>query len=185
MPGRITTRFDTSDFRAGITRFRQKAPKAIARALNRSIRSGQTQAVRDVSKDVGLNQAAVRDRVTLSDATPSALVARLGFSLARIALIHFGATGPRPSRGKGRGVSYRIGGRRGRLPHAFIATMRSGHRGVFARTRQARLPVRELRGPSVGHVFEKHLPAAKARAGEQLTKNLAHELKFALTESAR
>jgi hypothetical protein len=82
----------------------------------------------------------------------------------------------------------------GKYPQAFIATMRSGHRGVFMRVgassrrsagaRSANLPITELHGPSIPLVFGKHLAAGLARGEAQLRKNLVHELRFALQESA-
>jgi hypothetical protein len=66
--------------------------------------------------------------------------------------------------------------------------MRSGHRGVFERADKAgrplttRLPIQEKFGPSLPHVFVKFTPAALAFGGEQLQKNLAHELRFALAQ---
>lgn len=54
-----------------------------------------------------------------------------------------------------RGVRYRIvkGGKRGLIEHGFIARMQSGHRGVFKREKETRLPIQEKRGPSVWQVI--------------------------------
>jgi len=182
-PG-IHIRLNSASAQAAIRRLKGRAPRAVSRALNRSIKSGRTRWVRDISQDIKIKQAVVRERVLIREATPATLRAELNASLRRIPLIDFGASGPEPSGGRGRGVSYKIGSSRKRLPHAFIARMRSGHRGVFARVRRARLPITELHGPSIGHVFMKHLPAGRERAREALTKNLQHELKFAISESA-
>jgi len=83
-----------------------------------------------------------------------------------------------PSRGKGRGVTARLGGRTKRYSNAFLATMASGHQGVFQRKTTARLPIKELFGPSIGHVFLKLIDIGKARAIEQFGKNLVAELRF-------
>jgi hypothetical protein len=80
---------------------------------------------------------------------------------------------------EGRGVSWSLPSGRGSDAHAFIATMPSGHRGVFRRTGIARLPIRELRGPSLVHVFRKFLPAGAARATVALMTNLRSEIAFA------
>ena len=74
-----------------------------------------------------------------------------------------------------RGVRYRIvkGGKRGLIEHGFIARMPSGHRGVFARTREIRLPIQEKRGPSVWQIITGTaglLKAAIDKAGNLLGK---------------
>jgi hypothetical protein len=131
----------------------------------------------------------------MTPATYDRPVARMATSLKRIPLIKFGARGPEPSRGKGRGVSYKLGGQgKQRVPNAFIATMPSGHRGVFVRAMGAhgplqgslarlaksggRLPIRELAGPSLGHVFARYRPEAQGIAAEFFDRNFARELKF-------
>jgi hypothetical protein len=98
-----------------------------------------------------------------------------------------------PSRGKGRGVTARFPGGQGSYPHAFIATVGHGHRGVFMRKNalarkssgawSLNLPIFELRGPSLPHVFRKYIPVGLARGQEQLAKNLASEFKYALSRS--
>ena len=97
-------------------------------------------------------------------------MAQLAASLKRIPLIRWNA------RQVGRGVSYRLKGGRGRHPNAFIAAMRSGHRGVFVRGTTRGLPIKELFGPSLGHVFQKYRPEGEARVEEVFRTTLDHEL---------
>ncbi len=168
--------------------------QAIPRALNRAIVSARTVMVPAIAADMGLKSADVKDRIRTENATADVHVARLHARVQRIPLIEFKATGPQPSRGRGRGVSYRIGSRgRGRLEHAFIATMRSGHRGVFRRVgagdRRSQgawsknLPVVQLQGPSIARVFTRHKDVGLARGREALVKNLQSEIRFALRRS--
>jgi hypothetical protein len=175
----VTVRLDLSDWERALARLRTKAPQAITRALNRAITSARVVMVREVARDLGIKQATVRDRMSVEQAKPGTERARLSASLKRIPLIEFNARGPEPSRGKGRGVAYRLGGAK-RLPHAFIATMRSGHRGVFERVGTRRLPIHELKGPSIGHVFARHVDEGLARGQEALVKNLESEFRFVL-----
>ncbi len=156
----------------------ERTQKAMIRSLNRGINSAKTLMVSRLSKDVGLKSKDVRDALPVTQATFSRPVARLATSLKRIPLIKFGARGPEPSRGRGNGVSYRLPSGNGRVSKAFITTMASGHRGVFVRKAQARLPIRELFGPSLGHVFAKYRAEALARAREMFETNLARELKW-------
>ena len=73
------------------------------------------------------------------------------------------------------GVSYRLSRTAGRkrIEHGFIATMSSGHRGVFARGGPSRLPIQEKRGPSIWSVITNTaglLKAATDAAGDRLGK---------------
>jgi hypothetical protein len=65
-----------------------------------------------------------------------------------------------------------------------MANMASGHRGVFRRVGKGRLPIIELFGPSVGHVFARHRPAVVELMTEAFDQRLSAELKFAETEQA-
>lgn len=167
----------------------QAVTVAMVRALNRSIGSGRTVMTRLIAADLGLRAKDVRDKIRLFEASQSYPEASLRASLKRIPLIYFGAKGPEPSRGKGRGVSYRLGSGSTRIETAFIATMRSGHRGVFVRKQatsarkssgawSANLPIVEKFGPSLGRIFGKHRPTGIARVREQFLKNFGHELRF-------
>jgi Prophage minor tail protein Z (GPZ) len=183
-----------TDSPAAVAKLREKAPVAIARALNKSIASAQTIMLRVISSDLKVKVSDLRDKVRIQQATPAVHTARIYASAKRIPLIDFGAKGPEPSRGCGRGVTAKLGGGRSRYPNAFIATMKSGHRGVFQRgskgnlnaTRRgpapnrSQLPIRELFGPSIAHVFQKNEAVGLARAQEQLAKNLKSEFRFVL-----
>jgi hypothetical protein len=162
------------------------------RSLNRAAASGRTAMARVISKDMRLKVGDVRDRIILREATTPTdswwsgarrqLSVTLYASAKRLPLILFRATGPEPSHGKGRGVSASLGGRK-RYPHAFIATMGSGHRGVFQRKGLDRLPITELRGPSIAHVFKKYEQVGIDRTLEQLAKTLGHELAFEMSQA--
>jgi hypothetical protein len=78
---------------------------------------------------------------------------------AGIPLIDLGATGPEPSRGQG-AVKVKLAGD---FPSAFIATMRSGHRGVFERKGSKRLPIRELRSKPIPQLFRQFRAVGVAR----------------------
>ncbi len=72
-----------------------------------------------------------------------------------------------PVRQTRRGVSVEVNrGRRTIVKGSFIASMRSGHRGVFKRDGKARLPIRELRGSRpVDAMLHKGEAAAVAKRG--------------------
>lgn len=157
-----------------------KLDRAVVRAINRAIGAARTVEVREIAADTGLKSRVVRDALKMRTAVLGRPEATLAASLQRLPRMDFNARGKEPSRGKGRGVSW-SGLRGGRItgPHSFLATMASGHQGVFVRKGRARLGIRELFGPSIGHVFRKFLPLAEARAREALVTNLSHELQWA------
>jgi hypothetical protein len=170
---------DSRSLEADLRDFPARSGKAMVRALNRGINSARTLGVREIARDTGLKSKDVRDAFKVREASLSRPEARLGTSLKRIPLIKFQARGPEPSRGKGRGVTYRGRNGRERIGGGFIATVGAGHRGVFVRKGKGRLPIREAFGPSLGRVFAKFRPAMLAKARETFEKNFVHELKYA------
>ncbi len=171
---------DLGELKRELETMGREAPAIMARSLNRAQTAGQTATVRAVAQDTGLAQKYVKREIRVDRATRSQPVAVVEVAGRRIPLIAFSARGPEPSRGRGKGVSYRLPTGRGRVPDAFIATMVSGHRGVFKRKSRRRLPIVELFGPSIPKVFEKYLPTTfRPAAEEALIKNLRHEIDFA------
>lgn len=162
-----------------------KVDRAFIRAANRSIKSGRTLMTRLIAADTGLKSKDVRDAISLREATGPNPIASIRARAKRIPLIKFGAKGPMPSRGRGRGVSYRLKGSKGRIEHAFLAKTRrqadgSGgeHLGVFVRAGKKRLPIKEKFGPSIGQVFSKHRQQGLARTLEVFDNNFDHEMDF-------
>lgn len=169
---------------AMFARLKAKAPTAITRSLNRAAVSARTAMLPAIAKDLRLTQTAVKPYIRTIDATVARQVARLAASLKRLPLILFNARASK--RG---GVTARTA--TGRYANAFIATMPSGHMGVFVRkppTRSRRgmprsspaLPIRELKEPSVGFIFLKYRPLGIAAAEVSFAKNLQSEMRFAL-----
>lgn len=156
----------------------RRAQSAIVRALNRGMTAGRTAMQRAIAKDMGIKAADANKRLRQRMASANTPQSRLSAGFERVPLMAFNARGPVPSRGRGKGVSYRMGAgnARTRLQSAFIAKMKSGHPGVFIRKGRGRLPVVQLHGPSVGHVFAKFRPTALARAEEVFRSTLDHEL---------
>jgi hypothetical protein len=184
-----------SQWDSAIDRLGRDFGKAIERGVNRTSSNAVTVLVRDASEDLGLKQKDVRPLIATEKASAKALrwSATIYASPKRIPLSAFRATGPNPSRGKGGGISARLPTGKGRYPHAFFATVHGpfpngvisgGHFGVFERVAKARNPIRQLFGPSVWHVIEKHLSAAETRALEMLNVNIGHEVQFLISQLA-
>jgi Prophage minor tail protein Z (GPZ) len=181
-----TVRLNTADVERAINVLRAKAPIAIVRALNKSIDSAKVAMAREVATDMGLKVGDTKNRIGVTPARLDKFSATLHAHGTPIPLIEFSATGPEPSRGKGRGVSAKLSAKRTRYPHSFIATMRSGHRGVFTRAEGAkRLKILEQHGPSIAYVFAKHVAVGIARGEEQLVKNLQSEFRFATGQTGK
>ena len=176
---RVELKLDGLDqFDANLKLLGDRAPVAISRALNRAATSARAQLTRDTAADMKpLKTGVVRDALKISKATSSRQIAIITASSERISLPKFGA---KAARGRGRGIAWMMQGSRHTDPRGFIATMQSGHVGVFERKGKARLPLRELRGPSVATVAAKYGAAGEARFGEMMRVRLAHEIDFEL-----
>jgi len=195
----VHLRIDSRLSEAYFARLKRKAPIAIARALNRANASGKTVLTRIIAQDMGIRQKDVRDKILLIPARPAreALVASMRASIKPIPTIAFGARGPDPSRGRGRGVTWRNQGQRKREPRAFITTVRAGatgqHKGVFIRKdrfskrhggqHKGQLPITQLMGPSIWYVFTRRAPEALPRIEERLAREVEHQLAFAMSEA--
>lgn len=163
----------------------QDAPRAATRAVNKTLASLKTATVRALAQNVGLRNSDVSPSIQISRATWSRQFGALVVTGKRVPLLAFGARGPEPSRGRGQGVTYRLPGGRGRAEHAFLATMRSGHRGVFQRRPGAgRLPITELFGPSLPHAMVSSgiLAAQEANGETLLAKNMNHEIDWIIRQ---
>jgi hypothetical protein len=176
---------------------------AAARALNRASRSALAAIDNLVASDLKLKVGDVRDAVRIREATPGRLQATLEPRRKKLPLMKFGASGPLPSRGRGK-VTANTGQGRKTYEGAFIARMRSGHEGVFIRvgytgagaatasasSRKSKgawsmnLPIAELRGPSVAQAFRKYHKEGMAAGEESLRKNLLSELRFQVRQSS-
>lgn len=133
---------------------------AMMRALNKMADQVKVQAAREV-RDAGYNLKAstVKAAIKVRRASPGNLRAVVSTSGRPIPLIQYGATQPQASKG----VTINVLKGRKLLAGAFIATMPSGHRGVYVREKGGRhvkvtrggkaswhqLPIRELFGPSI------------------------------------
>lgn len=162
---------------------------AIARALNRTIRSARTSASKEIRSVWKIRAKDIKAAQRIKPAKRSALEAAMITTGRPIPLLAFGA------RQTKKGISVNIAGQRKYFPGAFRATMRSGHVGIFARGvyggnkfawRKTRLnkwpqsdsPITELRSLSVPvatrqDVVLRHL---SRKVEQDFPKRLTHEL---------
>jgi hypothetical protein len=156
------------------------APKAIAWAINRTLRPMRTAMSKELRKVYNLPARLVRDhlRIHKAAANRSLLKGSVEASGWPIPLMDF--VGTRQTK---RGVSVKVlkaKGRR-RLRHAFITTLKSGHTGVFQRQYDplkgrvvGRLPIEELLGPAVPASLENQQVWREIE--RQAQERLEHEL---------
>jgi len=174
-----------ADVKAALKRLgrlqQDKINKATVRALNKTIKTVRTQAVRFIAKDIGIKQKPVRKLLHLQRASRrqlfTFLAARAG---KRFTLIQIN---PR-ARQTAKGVKVKTQGHTKIIPQGFLATMPGGHRGIYKRTSHRNLPIYELHGTSVTNVFSK---AAAMQLMQQAAiaawhKKFDHELNYELNK---
>lgn len=132
---------------------RQEIPRRAMLALNLAIRKVNKDIRKDVSKGMGLKPTEVGRAMKVFRAKATRLITRLSAKGRPLPLAAFNST-----RQLSGGVASLAYGQRKLYPHTFIATMKSGHRGVFRRVvsggrRVPRLKINELFGPSVPATF--------------------------------
>ncbi len=165
-------------------------PRAAARAINRAAAAAKTEAWKQVKKEYTVKQAYVRrawDKV--SKATPGNLQAKLTSKGAVMPLSYF-THKPKsvPKRRPKNPVYVQVrqdGG--GRIAHAFLATMKSGHTGIFTRETKASLPINQKFGPSVPQMLGSETVSGfiEERAQQMLNKRFEHEVQAILNGVAK
>jgi len=152
-------------------------PKVMSRGLNRTATEARTKTGRMLAGETGLKVGVVKKKITLVRATYRRWRSGIEISSRRFGLITFGA------RQTKKGVTYKKGRKRVLIRSAFLATMNSGHTGVFKRRTSARLPIVELRGPSLGQVFTGARDQADAiyrQSMSRLEKNIHDQVQLIL-----
>lgn len=144
-------------------------PRVFCRAINRAVDMSATDMKRRVGAQIAIKKGEIAKGISKKKATYANLTGSIGAKYFRPGLIAFSA------RQTKHGVSYRISRTAGRkkIEHGFIATMPSGHRGVFVRGQPSRLPIKEARGPSIWKVITDTAGLLKActdAAGDRLGK---------------
>jgi hypothetical protein len=150
-------------------------PKAGARALNKVMKSAKVQEAKDIRSIYRMKAADVKETITVRKASWSKLRAGLVTTGKRIALYLFNAKQNR----RGVAVTITKGGRK-TITGAFIATMKSGHVGVFTRKGNKRNPIGEKYTISAPEMAGGKQMTDKTNAfvAANLGKTLDHEIKF-------
>ncbi|MBS0368422.1 MAG: phage tail protein [Proteobacteria bacterium] len=163
--------------------------KAVVRALNEVADQAKVRAAREIrAQGYNLKAATIKKAITITRAKPGVLVAVVRAVGRPVPLIQFDGRQDR----KGR-VTVKVKGGRKIVKDAFIATMPTGHRGIYVRqgdthkkvrrndrVRWYGLPIHELYGPSIPAVFGNQViqEALEALVREKLPRILQHEIAF-------
>lgn len=154
---RIRAELDTTPLERALKAMgRAGGRRVLKRAIVGGTRAMEREAVARAYTELNLKKRDVRKAIKRSQARSARTSGTVSVRARPVPLIAFGARQTR------RGVSLKIerGGKRFRLRHSFIATMPSGHRGVFERDirktprrgpppHRSGLPIRELFGKQV------------------------------------
>jgi hypothetical protein len=145
------------------TDFKNSAKKALNKAGQTHPKSALKEMVNDVKRDMGgLRKPEIKQSFNVDKAKTKSLFFRIksGRDAAKRIPLYKAAKGIRQT---GAGVSYTLNEQKKQIPGAFIATMASGHTGIFQRARNSRwrapsknsqrkksgLPINEMHGPSI------------------------------------
>jgi hypothetical protein len=157
-----------------LQQFGAEATQLTVRAINDTATHTRAEAVRRIREDWNVKAGTVREAFSIRKATRDRLVAEVSASAQPIGLIHFGARQTRT------GVSYKLKKfGRNTLKHAFIATMGSGHRGVFLRRTKKRLPIIEKASISTPSMWRQKLDEQLPEASAFLRKRVQQLLRRA------
>jgi hypothetical protein len=142
-----------------------------ALALNDTAKNAQVEAAQRLRPLLGLPSAEIKAAFQIEPAVAGHLEAALVVDGRPIPLVEFKA------RQTESGVTATIAGKQEQYAHAFLATMRTGHRGVFRRRTRARLPIFQVFGPSVHGMLARRdvLPPLCEDMRDRLVKNLLRE----------
>lgn len=142
---------------------------ALMRALNKTALWLKSQSVKEISKEKALKQKLIRERLHVIKSNRKQLVARVIASLHGVKAHQIGNMRQTKTGAKA--------GKR-HFKGAFVATMPTGHTGIYKRKGRKKLPIREVVFPlePVASNVIKYITDDKA--AQQFTKLFTHEMQF-------
>lgn len=155
--------------------------KAAVRALNRTITQAKTAAKREMVKQYSFKSSNVESTMRIFNARPGRIEATLNSRGRRTRLINMGA------RQTKRGTSVKVGKQRKIIKSTFIAEMKNGSIGVFSRTSNKRLPIKQLYTIAIPEAFSAEAVADTMRktVREKFMDRFRHELANLVRRGAR
>jgi len=175
---KVARMLDPKRFERVVRRTVNKTAAKAKTAMSKEVRKTYTIKAKDFNKKVKLNRAKGRSLKAVIRAKDTRGTPLINFN-------------PRQTK---KGVTYRVKKTEGRkrLPHAFIATMPSGHTGVFKRF-GPRVRIRgragkhqrireQFRVDTVGMVNQEGVKAARRTVDTDMDRILTHELNFEMSK---
>lgn len=178
---KIDVRHDMRAIIVGLENYRKElVDGATVRALNRTAITVRAEAARDIHDEYpGLKIGAVKDRIDIQKANKITQRVVISVSGRPIPIIEFDARQTRA------GVTVKVKKDRKLLRGAFIATMSTGHTGVFYRrgfrgARAPRLPIDQVFSISLPVAWsnKKVMDAVVRAAKERFPEALSQEVRF-------
>lgn len=126
---------------------------AVANATNRAIAKGRTTISKEITSEFTIKAKDVKATLSLQKATVSRLGGLVKSAAPVTTLIRFKTTPKTVT--KKRPAALKVAVKKGgykTLPGAFIAQTKSGHIGVFERSKESRLPIKQMMGPSIPYM---------------------------------
>jgi hypothetical protein len=124
-----------------------KLDSIVALALSDVAKGARVKAAAVIARRTGLKSATVKAKIFYDRVNPGDYEVAIKSSKKALPLIEF------PVTQVAAGVRTRAWGKVQVIRHAFIATVKSGHRGVYRRKTANRLPLEQLWGPTIGGTF--------------------------------
>ena len=155
-----------AEIEAALSGIKNGAPRAMSRAINRTIKFGKTQASKLIRKEYTIKKPTVQNAIREYKSTPQVLHGRLGFKDRPKQLRNFAIkkTKKRVFANVKRSTGYKKLTRR-----AFLQTINNGP-AILRRLGESRYPVDVLHGPSVPQL------AGSVNVGSQIQKDLEKKL---------
>lgn len=156
--------------------FKRAVVRALRKAGSTALRDMRSEAVKRIRKRKAIRPRFISRAITLRRAKGSDIAAlewAVNLSGDPVPLTAY------PHRQTAKGVSVEVNrGKRTLIKGSFVATMRSGHEGVFRRRAKGRLPIDELRGsrPVDALLHEGEAQGVADRGGKTLRDTFARLL---------
>ncbi len=169
----VTPQPEFSEWDIALGASERQIKTAAIRALNKTARWMRTHIARQTAQSLNVRVGAIRKDLIILRAkgnNPNAGVA-LGKTSGVIKATELGS--PRQNK-----QGTRVGKRQ--FDKTFIATMPSGHRGVFRRKGKSRLPIQEVQLVTTGRIASVMETLANKQAMSRFETLFEHELKYAM-----
>lgn len=134
----------------------KKANRVLCRTVNATLMNCRTQTAKKIGEHVNLKAKVIKEHFWITRATLSALRSGIEISGMRIPLHQSGGANYGVKTVTEGGVVFQVRYDKGKetFRHAFMATMKSGHVGVFMKVEPGARKIRQVYGPSIPKALE-------------------------------